>query len=330
MERRKIMRRLSLIAILLMVTAGIFTALGCGGGGAGSESVSYTGITSPAYLDTTVSAVDIWEIIQAAASGDSYANTGFIPFVAVSDNLTVSDLLDPGRAQEFLLGVLGEKPVPVVLAASAVPLNRTCSSGGESGDTGTVEGTICGEWDGSQYTSIDYLSVTFTNFSADGSPTFDGSMILDMTGGSIELIFRDLSIDDGVDDIFIDGVVSVESAGSVVTVYYNVFILVDGVSSEGIWINDMMIVETDYSGYYHNSIDGRIYDVLEGYVDIETIEELEFDDGALYPKNGTIKLTGAGGVSITIDFTAYAVVDIAVDTDGDGTNDWFSYGNVIT
>lgn len=324
------MRKLSMLVILLMVTAGIFTVFGCGGGGTSSESISYTGVTSPAYLDTTISAVEAWEIIQAATSGESYANTGFIPLVAVSDNLTVRDLLDPGRAQEFLMGVLGKEPIPVVLAASAVPLDHTCSSGEDSGDTGTVKGTICGEWDGSQYTSIDYLSATFYNFSVNGSPTFDGAMILALTGGSIELTFRDMSMDDGVDDIFIDGVVSVEDSGSVVTVYFNVFILVDGVSSEGIWINDMTIVETGYSGYFHNSIDGRIYDVLEGYVDIETIEELEFDDGALYPKNGTIKLTGAGGVSITIDFTAYAVVDIAVDTDGDGTDDWFSYGNALT
>ena len=321
--------RITILAVLAVVgMLGTMVACG-GGGGSGSESVAYNGTSSPSVIDTTMNtqavALMAWGVVEDAQSGEDYADSGILP-LATDSSVTLNRMLDPDRATQFLYDVL---PIVGPGGGSAQPLSETAvslvydcmnipSTGGS--DSGFVSGRICGDFTGNVLNSIDYIRANFDNFSNDGIEFMDGTMILEMTASSLELIFRDLNFWDGVEDFYLDGSVSVIDEPPVTTASYNIF-LYDNMLDEGGWLNNLTIVETDYTGYYTVSIDGRVFDFYEGYFDIETIEPLDYDDGAVFPKNGTVKITGAGGVSITLDFTGYGVCNISIDVDGDGGDD---------
>jgi hypothetical protein len=329
MERSKSMRKLSMFLIPLMVTVGMFTVLGCGGSAGGEESVAYNGVTSPSVIDTTVStqaaAMMAWNVVEDSQSGEGYADSSILP-LATDNSPTLNQILDPDGATQLLYDVLaipapgGESAQP--LSEMAVPLVYQCidipSTAGSV--AGYVSGKICGDFVDNEPTSINYIRATFDDFSNDGVVYMAGTMILDMTSSSLELIFRDLNFWDGVEDFYLDGSVSVTDSPPVTTVSYNIF-LYDNVLDEGGWLNNLTIVETVYTGYYTVTIDGRVFDYFDGYFEIETIEPLVYDDGAAYPKDGTVKITGADGVSITLDFTGYGVCNISIDVDGDGGDD---------
>lgn len=321
--------RISIFAVLVMVGM-LGTMVACGGGGGGSsESVDYSGVTIPAVLDTTLStqaaAVMAWGIVEDAQNGEDYADSGIMP-LASSSSVTLNNMLDPDRATQFLYSVL---PIPAPAGGSAQPLSVTAvplvyqcidipSTAGS--DSGFVSGRICGDFDGNVLNSLDYIRATFTDFSDDGVVFMDGTMILEFTGSNFEFVFRDFNFWDGVEDFSLDGSLSVTTSPPVTTVRYNIS-LFDNVLDEGGWLNNLTIVETVYTGYSTMTINGRIFDYYDGYFDIETIDPLDYDDGAAYPKNGTIKITGANGVSITLDFTGYGVCNISIDVDGDGADD---------
>ena len=71
-----------------------------------------------------------------------------------------------------------------------------------------------------------------------------------------------------------------------------------------------------------NSINGRIYDFVDGYLDFETLEDFVTNDGDLYPSDGTLKITGANGASITLEVVDNTGFMVYVDVDGDGVSDW--------
>ncbi len=324
------MRKLSMFVMALMLTTGMFTVLGCGGGGGGGpESVAYDGVTSPSVIDTTQStgaaAMMAWNVVEDAQSGEGYVNPGIMP-LASDSSPTLNKMLDPDGATQFLYEAL-EIAVPAgesaqSLSETAVTLAYQCidmpSTAGSV--SGYVSGRICGDFTGSELDSIDYIKATFDNFSDDGVEYMAGTMILDMNGSSLNMIFRDFNFWDGVEDFYLDGSVSFTDSPPVTTVSYNVFMF-DNVLDEGGWLNNLTIVETLYTGYYTVTVNGRVFDYYDGHYDIETIEPLDYDDGAAYPKNGTVKITGADGVSITLDFTAYGVCNISIDVDGDGGDD---------
>jgi hypothetical protein len=121
------------------------------------------------------------------------------------------------------------------------------------------------------------------------------------------------------EDLFLDGIMTASQDGTNSSISFNLF--VDGLEGLGIWLNNLVLQVEDLGASSVFTINGRIYDTLEGYLDVETITALEFDDGVDYPKAGEIKYTGAGGSSFWIVAEASGFM-VYVDVDGDGVEDW--------
>lgn len=314
------MRRTTTTLAVIAVTFMLGAMFACGGGG-GSESVSYTGETMAAVIDTT-DAVDLArDAVLDTMEGDSQIDTGMFP-LTLSESDALAKLLDPDVAAGILINALTGEPAASPLGVSAEPLAYRCFSGSDGGLVdGTISGRICGDYDEvlDEFTTIDFLQGTFSNYSDDGVEYFNGTMIFDMRSGDLRLTFRDLSFEDDVDELFLDGTASFIETASGTSINFNIFILING---EGVWFNELVLVEEDFITHIANSIDGRIYDFVDGYIDIETIEVLVTQDGDLFPSSGIIKLTGADGASIRLEVVDETGFMIYVDVDGDSIDDW--------
>ncbi len=79
---------------------------------------------------------------------------------------------------------------------------------------------------------------------------------------------------------------------------------------------------------YSETISGRFYDAVQGYVDVTTLQPLAFS-GMLqtYPdEGGSLLLTGSGDSTILFTVLSSSTASLAVDTDGDGVEE---YANII-
>ena len=316
------MRKVISIFAVLAVVAVLGTMVACGGGGASSESVNYTGENTPAILDTTGSVQLAREAVLDTMEGESLVDPDMFPLALASSD-ALDRFLDPDVAAGILINALTGEPAASPMVVQAEPLGYRCISGSESGfeGVGSVRGRICGDYNEAEETfdSVDYLEGTFINYSDDGVEYFQGTMIIDLRSGDLRMIMRDFSFDDGIDELFLDGIVSFTESGAVTSVRFNMFILFN---DEGVWFNDLVLAEEDLVTYITSSINGRIYDFVDGYIDFVTIEELVTNDGDFYPSEGIIKLTGANGVSITLEVVDETGFMVYVDLDGDGSSDW--------
>jgi hypothetical protein len=312
--------------VALVLAAAVFAAFfaaACGGGGGGGQSVNYTGNDQPSVIDTTT-AVDVArEVGMQSFGAESYMDTSILP-LAVSGGPMLEQLLNPGEAAGVLLDILKREPAPVMMAVQADPLSYQCFSDSGSGYySGSGYAKICGDYDGEYFTYIDYLKVTFNNYSDDGVAFLDGTMILDSRTSVMKLIFNDFSYHDSSENFFIDGTVNYAEGAGVSTVSYNLFVY-DYVLDEGVWLNNVILVEEDFVGYVEDSLNGRFYDFDDGFFEVETIENFVFNDGSDYPSDGTLKITGANGASITVEVVDETGFIVYVDLDGDGSTDWTS------
>jgi len=290
--------RISIFAILAVVGM-LATMVACGGGGGGEESVTYNGESDPAVFDTTTAVALAEELTLGAVHGEDFGGLGLVVIEAL---------------------VAGGSTSPLALDASAEPLAYSCENGSFMGsESGTASGRACGDFDTGD---LDYLSATFTNFSNVVGQVFDGELVVDVGATFVNIIFRDFSFEDSalVEDLFLDGIMTASQTGSIYSMSINLFVedFGDGL---GLWLHDLVLQVEDLGTSTVFTINGRIYDILEGYLDVETITALEFDDGVDYPKAGEVKYTGADGSSFRIvvqagDFMGY------VDLDGDGGEDW--------
>ena len=315
--------RISIFAVLaVVVMLGTMVACG-GGGGSSSESVSYTGETMPSVLDTTGAVELARSTVLDTMEGDTYVDPNLFP-LALSSPDVLDRFLDPDIVAGILINALTGEPAASHMAVQVEPLGYRCMSGSETGfeGQGSVRGRICGDFNESEqvFDTMDYLEGTFINYSTDGDDNFRGTMIIDMRSGDLRMIMRDFRFADGFgDELILDGMVSFTESGAVTSVRFNMFILFN---DEGVWFNNLVMAETDFVSYITASINGRIYDFVDGYIDFVTVEDLVVDSGDIYPSNGTIKLTGANGVSITLEVVDETGFMVYVDLDGDGSSDW--------
>lgn len=304
----------------LTVALMMATMVACGGGG-GGDSVSYTGETMAAVIDTTDSVDFARDALFGAMEGDLSIDPDELFPLAVAGSDTLKGLLDPDVVAGIMINALTGEPASSPLAVKTDPLAYQCFNESGSGTYGgTASGRICGDYDGETFTSIDYIRATFHDYSEDGVTFLDGTMELDVrVEGRMALFFNHMSLDDDVDELYLDGRVVFTETPTSASIDFNIFILING---EGIWYNNLVLVEEDFFTYITDSIDGRVYDILKGYIDLETIEDLVIQDGDIYPSEGIVKLTGADGASIRLEVVDNTGFMIYVDVDGDGIDDW--------
>ena len=89
------------------------------------------------------------------------------------------------------------------------------------------------------------------------------------------------------------------------------------------WANNYSMTVTDGLGYEEISFTGRFYHPDYGYVSVTTPTPFRINDGAIWPYQGVLLVTGAGGAQARL--TAGAALDYRVEADTDGNGDFSDY-----
>ncbi len=100
----------------------------------------------------------------------------------------------------------------------------------------------------------------------------------------------------------------------------------DFITDEGFWINNYKIVATDITDGQNVTISGRFYDFHGGYVDISTETTLFVATVDDYPSSGKLRMTGASGAWIEIEFRNEGTPEllVTVDLDSEPGGEWNS------
>ena len=235
------MRKLSMFVIALMMTIGMFTVLGCGGGGGSSENVTYEGETMPSVIDTTGAV----ELAKAAS-------------------LAFNDAFDAAPVPTAIAGtgVLRVPSDPMDMVAFAREIFAGGNAGGSAG--GSVEPLAAAEslaYDCSVFTEYDGFGGSRTaefcmdgarvriTMSADGyddgDEAMDGMVLLEGTEADLgTIIFRDYFYSSVTDSeyFFADGIITLSESGSTFTVTFNLS-MYDYITDEGFWLNNYKVVD---------------------------------------------------------------------------------------
>jgi hypothetical protein len=131
---------------------------------------------------------------------------------------------------------------------------------------------------------------------------FQGGFSVEVGTTSVHVEFRDFSLKDGDlgMDLFLDGTMTVQDPGSVYSVSFDLFVdnLLEG---RGLYLNGLDLTVEDLGSSLLFTMSGRIYDTVEGCLDVETLTPVEMDIGSDYPKSGEVRFTGANGSSFRGD-----------------------------
>jgi len=324
MERGKVMKRKMSIFAILVFVAMLGTMVACGGGGGGSEAVSYDGSTMPSVIDTTASVA----LAKAAALSHDAAFDASPVSPASAGAAVLRVPSNPMDMVAFARGIIagGSVSGAVEPLAAVESLSYSCSTFTDyDGSGGSRTAQFCEDGDRVKITmSADGYD--------DGDVAYDGVVIIEGTetgGGTI--IFRDFfssSVSDN-EDLFIDGIITFRDSGSTATVTFNVS-MYDYVTEEGFWIDNYRAVVVEDTG---NSLDtvtitGRFYDYHDGYVDISTVTPVVVPWNQDYPILGELQMTGAMGYWIKIrfdqDISDVPILQVEVNIDEDPDWDWQS------
>lgn len=310
------------IHLSLALCALVLAGCGSGGGGGGARDLVYEGNTAA----TVITAANATRLLGSVVS--SSALSGEIP----TGVATAGDARLPGpvRLVRLLRGVsarLRTDAAGTPSPALALRINETeqCFPTGSTQPSGSVRysGTL------SDADGTGTVTITFNNCT-DGDTYLDGTVIwridetalsssepilLDMTftfqritlvspefnillGGALREVVQDLEDTQTLDIVMRD-----RTTGRMQKT--EGLVLVSAVESFPFAISEM--------------VTGRLYDSIDGYVDIATPQKLMYeviDD--LYPASGQLLLTGAGGARLRATVAADAGVLIALDLDDDG------------
>lgn len=318
---------------MLGVFLSIFLITGCSGGGGGGNSpgstpaVTYSGLTTQARV-TDTNARSYFVLLWSGGS-----SLGTIPSTArtaksVTKTTTGSGVRLGGLLRIGRLAVTRAPAGPAKRVAGMVTINETIP-GAVSG-TMTVSGSVdSGSGRGS-------ISITCSNFNNGDGYTHNGN-------ATMRIDSMDMTSGVPLDSTFSFDLWAVTNSGATLDAVFSGSIRLVGLNSPTMTINldgrDNRSRETfRFAGFtvtsgYNNaspaqpteSYAGRVYMAQSGYVEVTTAAPFAFavssSTGAeSYPTSGgPLALMGAGSTKATVTPRIYGVT-IAVDSDGDGTN----------
>lgn len=329
------------------VAASSLLLVACGGGGGGdgggSTSVTYTGVTTAASVDSA-SAPVLSDTVISTSSMDAASLTSF---VGVSgDARGVS-------AVERLKGIVDMAKSLAAAAPAAESLAGAQVSGSETiqgcyGSSATFSGSIDDFYKDVYGLPIIYsMSISFDNYVEDiygdgstcGTETFNGSMSVtvsydgpvtdtpELNGMTITL--SNLSVSEGGLSQAFDGTLGMslntttrESTFTMTANFRDIDGLVYRAQNYTVNFDDLDHV---------TSISGRLYDPLYGYIDIVTTTDLSYVGGcgSVYgpiPDAGAISLSGYGNITLDAN-TGDCATYLVSWTSGDGSSTGSSLEN---
>jgi hypothetical protein len=309
---------------LLLPALGILGLVACGGGGGGGGNVPppqtliYTGVTSPAVIDSN-NAVELAS--GAFIGGETGSNFGIISSVTADQSKIVREIRLYEVAQIF------SEPLYII------DIN---SHRGDSLAVQTEQDTIQGDCGGSaSYTvQVDDVTGGFT-----GSMTFNGycsekATITGITGfsGQVDINSGDflnfnldinmVSLSKGNQSYTMDGDLSVDVSGATSTASLEMKMRDN--SGEVFWVNNYVLNISEAVDFVDIEASGKFYNPTYGYVVLSTITPLRTYNIYEWPSSGELQIVGGEDTKARLIAIDKNTCRIIADTNGDGNDDYDS------
>ena len=327
--------RSSALRGLLMATVyllGLFGIVASGGGGGGSDSdstgISYTGNTDPAVITPfnatrLVENVVVGQVILGSSSG------GAARIDTSTDSLSqgIGLIQVPGRLALTLRHTIQASPQFAsrsfgVAARTEVDETQSCDN-----SVGSIHITGFVEDDGTGTLTLDYVNCLEGNETLDGTVTvqvnaFDFGFFIPIDA---VYSFSILTLTSSELNVSLDGSIHSQVSIATQTERLTVGRLVARNNTTGEMLmlsNQVSIIEYDNiitPSSLSQTITGRVYDSIHGYVDVATFAPLIFSTmNQIFADSGELLLTGGSGTSIRITVLADTVIMLELDLTGDG------------
>ena len=309
---------------LLLSALGILGLVACGGGGGGGGNVPppqtliYTGVTSPAVIDSN-NAVELAS--GAFIGGETGSNFGIISSVTADQSKIVREIRLYEVAQIF------SEPLYII---------DIDSHRGDSLAVQTEQDTIPGDCGGSaSYTvKVDDVTGGFT-----GSMTFNGycsekATITGTTGfsGQVDINSGDflnfnldinmVSLSKGNQSYTMDGDLSVDVSEA--TSRASLEMKMRDNSGEVFWVNNYVLNISEAVDFVDIEASGKFYNPTYGYVVLSTITPLRTYNIYEWPSSGELQIVGGEGTKARLIAIDENTCRIIADTNGDGNDDYDS------
>ncbi|WP_455222535.1 beta-propeller fold lactonase family protein [Kaarinaea lacus] len=319
------MRHLSAryLRVVLLIALGLITVLGSGGGGGGGgeapPQLTYVGNVDPAVLTPANATRLLGHVISGSAL------TGEVPTGLVSDG-PGAYLPAPTQLMRQLIGITQLSPalisqlleLPVALAINEQELCYPTGSSEPSGSV-TYSGTL------NDNTGTGTITITYYDC-LNGDLYMDGRIVWQINEAMLTpfdwyptdsvFTFQVITMSSPQFNVLLGGTLR-EVIAADRTQTFNV-VLKDRNTDRMQKTENLVIVTTpeDYPNYASEMMSGRLYDSIDGYVDITTLQSLMYASfDALYPASGELLLTCAGNARLLATVESDTTVLIALDLD---------------
>ena len=306
---------------LVILVASFLAAYGCGGGGGdGGSPLEYTGVTTQATVDDTNSE----DLTKGAYAGGSSGMMGLgaVSQSGVSDHPRYLNLAQ--TLQNAIIQVDVNAPEGIVEAGAIIQ-----ASDSFTGDCSTGLGSYVMNFDdqtGEFTGTLSFNGYCSEGVTLSGSATFSGTF--DDVNGEFSVFtvsIASLTVSSAGDSFTTSGTISFSFQTSPTTMTADL-LMRDNTTLEVFWVYNYSITTVDGLNYEEISFTGRFYHPNYGYVSISTPTPIRIYDGDMWPSQGVLVVSGAGGTGarLTADISFSYMVE--ADTDGDGNFDNYDSG----
>jgi hypothetical protein len=314
------------ISLLCIITLGLITFIGCGGGGGdtGSDSsITYTGLTTQADITGTNAETLSAGALTGSQAGSALGGIGAVE-TGTDENpvsfrtLKVTQALEDALLQIDLPSVSGGSFIGATKYASDYMLGTCGGSASYNMQYNDITGDFSGNFSFSSYCNG---GVTFS-----GGASFLGSLDLsdpnNPTFESFTFTFTHLS--DGSSTL--DGTIDIDLSSPPAIVTFDARLRVDA-TRKVYWVKDydMSITEgVDGGGSYVELyiLSGSFYDPDYGYIAVETPTPVKTYDSYAWPSSGVIVVTGNSNHKARLSAIDETQCRIDADLDGNGSYEW--------
>jgi len=315
---------LSFNAILLLASLLILSSCGGGGGGGDTVAITYSGNTDQAVVTTNNAATLVSNVMgDAAASGGITASRGIAGAPSQNvDQVRLAHQLNQ-HLRDTMMQTVAAQPAKLRTSAK-IDVDETdpCESGSIR-ITGTLND------DGKGTVTATYNNCRFSDEKLNGQATiridgfnFDFFIITNATYS-----FSALTLTTSNFSVSLSGSIHSRIFISPNTERLTVNIVTrDNGSSHMTKTENLMIVDVYDDVLSPNSfsetISGRVFDSVHGFVDISTLAPLIFSTiNQFFSNSGQLVLSGAGSTSIRVTTVSASIVVLELDLDGDSTHE---------
>lgn len=298
----------------------------------GPAAISYSGLTTAAVIDSdnaddlaagaieggqATSVIENTDVLGAAVQVNGSGPVGYSRVMAVSELLLSS--LDQLDLSDQSNGVSAG-----TVTTDTTTVYGTCDVGGSADITLRFD-DVSLEFSG----KVIYNDYCENDVKISGTAQLEGDLDDTNYTLSLDFSFDQLSVNNGVDSITLDGDISIVAPLFQDTTITTNLTLKDNTAEKVYKLENYVMVVTDHFTYVEAVVSGKYYDPDYGYVDLSTESNFFRMKTEKHAYAGALLVTGHEGASggnsqamiTALDATSYLIF---VDADGDGNFEWCS------